>query len=119
MAKNGKKIHFEFQGPYLGPLGILLGLPAVCYALFYACNAQGCMHFVPQFSLPGFPEGQVFFTWEALAVFLGWFGLLVALHLLLPGERAQGTVLPDGSRLTYKLNGGFSGEGWGCGSKVM
>jgi hypothetical protein len=31
--------------------------------------------------------------------------LCVALHLLLPGERRLGTQLPDGTRLTYKLNG--------------
>jgi len=35
---------------------------------------------------------------------LGWFFSLVALHLLLPGKRVQGVVLPDGSKLTYKLN---------------
>ena len=29
----------------------------------------------------------------------------VALHLVLPGKRQQGVPLPDGSRLTYKLNG--------------
>jgi delta14-sterol reductase len=98
------KPHFEFLGPH-GPLGIILALPLVCYGLVFACNSQGCLHLVPHFSLPGFPEGQAFFSLEALAVFLGWFGLLVILHLLLPGERAQGTVLPDGSRLKYKLNG--------------
>jgi hypothetical protein len=29
------------MGPWLGPLGIMLGLPGVCYALVYTCNAGG------------------------------------------------------------------------------
>ena len=104
MAKDGKVQEFEFFGPH-GPLGIILGLPVVCYALVYACNAQGCMHVVPEFSVPGFAPGQAFFSTQALAAYLAWFGLLVVLHLLLPGQRAEGTVLPDGRRLPYKLNG--------------
>ena len=96
---------FEFFGPYLGPLGIMLGLPAVCYALVYACNASGCMHLAPSFTIPGFPAGQRLFTWEALAVYCAWFAAQAALHLLLPGQLRQGVALPDGSRLPYKLNG--------------
>lgn len=117
---------FEFLGPYLGPLGIMLGLPAVCYALVYACNASGCMHLAPQFSIPGWPPGQRLFTWEALGVYVAWFAFQALLHLLLPGQRRQGVVLPNGSRLTYKLNGahagqrvqqaGWGGGGWGTGA---
>ena len=98
------QVHFEFFGPYIGPIGILFGLPFVCYGLVYACNADGCLH-LSQFSIPGFPAGQRFFTWEAVAVFLGWMTLQIALHLVLPGRKAQGVQLPDSSRLTYKLNG--------------
>lgn len=103
---------FEFFGPYLGPLCIMLGLPAVCYALVYACNGSGCMHLAPRFSIPGFPPAQRLFSWEALAVYCAWFAAQVALHLALPGKRRQGVVLPDGRRLTYKLNGAAAvGEG--------
>ena len=97
--------HFEFFGPYLGPIGILLGLPAVCYGLVFACNASGCLSLAPQLQVPGFPAGQRFFTAEALAAVLGWFAFQLLLHVLLPGRRRQGTVLADGSRMTYKLNG--------------
>ena len=96
----------QFFGPHLGPLGIMLGLPAVCYALVYACNASGCMHLAPKFSIPGFPPGQRLFSWQALGVYVAWLVAQVLLHLLLPGQRRQGVVLADGSRLTYKLNGG-------------
>lgn len=60
-AKQHEQPHFEFFGPYLGPIGIILGLPAVCYALVWACNAGGCLALTPQLSLPGFPPGQRFF----------------------------------------------------------
>ena len=39
---------------------------------------------------------------------LCWFGWLVALERVLPGEVAKGIVLPDGKRLPYKLNGHLS-----------
>ncbi len=42
---------------------------------------------------------------QALAVYAAWFSGMLAMHLLLPGKLAPGTVLPDGSRLQYKLNG--------------
>ena len=99
-----KDVHYEFFGPYLGPIGIILGLPLVCYGLVYACNADGCMHLSP-FSIPGFPADQKFFTWEATGVFLGWMALQTALHLILPGRKVQGVQLSDGTKLTYKLNG--------------
>ena len=99
-----KDVHYEFLGPYLGPIGIILGLPLVCYGLVYACNADGCMHLSP-FSIPGFPADQKFFTWEATGVFLGWMALQTALHLILPGRKVQGVQLSDGTKLTYKLNG--------------
>jgi hypothetical protein len=62
------------MGPWLGPLGIMAGLPAVCYALVYACNEGGCS--IKQ--APGFPPGTQLFTWEALIVLLSWFLLQVS-----------------------------------------
>jgi Delta14-sterol reductase len=58
-------------------------------------------------SLPGFPRhGSPIYTHEAMAAALGWFCLVLALHLVLPGKYALGAPLPDGSgrRLRYKLN---------------
>jgi Delta14-sterol reductase len=100
-----QKPEYEFLGPYLGPIGIILGLPFVCYMLVFACNAQGCLRLTPHFNLPGFLPTQKFFTWEATAVAFGWFFFQVALHIILPGQKAQGTLLSNGKRLDYKLNG--------------
>lgn len=35
----------------------------------------------------------------------GWILFQAILHIILPGVRAKGTLLPDGSRLEYTLNG--------------
>lgn len=101
-----EEAHFEFFGPYLGPICITIGLPSVCYALIYACNSQGCLNLTSSpISVPGWPSNTQFFTLEACAVFLAWMALQVILHIVLPGPKAQGTLLSDGSRLTYKFTG--------------
>jgi len=43
-SSPGRPLHkqeYEFLGPWIGPVGIMLGLPGVCYALVYTCNAGG------------------------------------------------------------------------------
>lgn len=104
---------FEFFGPHV-PLLLVVTLPLVLYGLIYGCNASGCFRLYPlPISWgPGFPSLgsssssllSSLFSMDALLVYLGWFFGLAALHLVLPGRIAQGTVLPDGSRLNYKLN---------------
>ncbi len=106
MAPAKAERHFEFFGPRLGPLAIMIGLPVVCYSLVWTCNANGCLALRPSLHLPGWPAGTRWFTWEATWVYLGWLAFQAGLHLLLPGQRQPGTELRDGSRLTYKLNGG-------------
>jgi len=41
----------------------------------------------------------------ATAVFLGWFVFQVLLERFLPAQIVEGTPLPDGSRLRYRING--------------
>lgn len=103
-SKERDEPHFEFFGPYIGPLGIMVGLPLVCYFLFYACNSDGCLQFAP-FSIPGFHPTHKIFSWQACAVYLGWVSLQATLHLLLPGKIVKGTRLSNGLQLDYKLNG--------------
>ncbi|KAF5843005.1 sterol reductase, partial [Dunaliella salina] len=98
----------EFFGPH-GPALLILVLPAVVYGLFLACNQADCLSVWPTLHIPSslkaLPESLTLFSWEAMGVFGAWFGGLALLHLILPGKRVQGAPLPDGSRLTYKLNG--------------
>lgn len=109
----GAQHDFEFFGPH-GPALLLFALPAVVLGLVFACNGDGCLSLYPTLSVPGFPAGARLFSWEALAAFSAWFGAVLLLHLVLPGRRAEGVVLPNGGRLTYKLNGGWTGQwaGW-------
>jgi protein-S-isoprenylcysteine O-methyltransferase Ste14 len=41
----------------------------------------------------------------AVTVFLGWFAFQVLLERLLPAKIVEGTPLPDGTRLRYRING--------------
>eukprot|EP00882_Tetradesmus_deserticola_P008796 GHRQ01009279.1.p1 GENE.GHRQ01009279.1~~GHRQ01009279.1.p1 ORF type:complete len:422 (+),score=115.16 GHRQ01009279.1:145-1410(+) len=98
-----KQQDFEFFGPYVPGL-ITIVLPLVVLGLSYACNAQGCVQLSPWSPLPGFPPGQPIYTGEAMLAVTGWFGLVLLLHLLLPGQPACGVQLPNKQRLNYKLN---------------
>ena len=76
---------YEFMGPWLGPLGIMAGLPAVCYALVYTCNAGGCSLLSSPAQWPGFPPGSQVFSGTACMVYIGWVlaqvtGLLAPIH---------------------------------------
>ncbi|KDD77053.1 ERG4/ERG24 ergosterol biosynthesis protein [Helicosporidium sp. ATCC 50920] len=99
-----KEEPFEFFGPYLGPIGISVGLPAVCYLLLGLCNEDGCLRVRPSMWAPGLSRMSLF-SWEAVCVVLAWSAFQIALHLALPGQRAQGVELRTGGRLTYKLTG--------------
>ena len=102
-------MHYEFGGP-IGAGAITLVLPLVCYFLVYACNEDGCAvvgdvarrGFA---SLPGFPKSMPLFDAQGALMAIGWMTFTIVAHLVLPGIEKQGVTLPDGSRLTYKLNG--------------
>ena len=85
----------EFGGT-LGALGIVVGLPFVCLALAGFCNdTSGC---------PGLFSVQEIFSVRATAGLFAYFGLLLLLYIVLPGQDCDGAVLPSGKRLSYRLN---------------
>lgn len=100
-----RKIEYEFMGPWVGPSAIVLGLPAVCYGLYYTCNQQGCLTMWPEPRVPGFPPGTRLISLAGFGVFLLWLAAQVLIHLLVPGQHRPGVQLADGSRLSYKLTG--------------
>lgn len=111
-TSQGKDTYqYEFFGPTVGPLGIMIGLPVVCYGLVYGCNRHSCLTWTWTDStgtdFPSWPSGEKLFTWEAMGVFMMWMGFQIALHLVLPGQQVQGTVVDQKTqtRLTYKLTG--------------
>jgi hypothetical protein len=100
----GHKHNFEFFGPH-GPAVLVLVLPAVCFALILGCNMHSCLQLWPELKLPSLQVNMQWYTQEALLGFLVWFFGVALLHVVLPGQRAEGVLLPDGKRLVYKLNG--------------
>jgi hypothetical protein len=111
---ENEKHEFEFMGPWLGPCAVVMGLPAVCYGLYYSCNQQGCMQLWPEFSVPGFPPGIRLATAGGFGVFILWLALQALFHLLVPGKYGQGNLLADGKRLNYK----FTGNICDCASQI-
>ena len=77
-------------------------LPLLVFYLWYclAFNrgelALPSLDMMRQFPLP---------TWRSIAIISGWLVVQVLLQLYIPGKRAEGPPLPDGSRLSYKMNG--------------
>ncbi|KXZ54584.1 hypothetical protein GPECTOR_4g649 [Gonium pectorale] len=103
MAGKEKQHHYEFFGPH-GPAILVFVLPLVCYGLIIGCNKDSCLQLWPDFRLPELPSSLRLYTHEATLAYLAWFFGLALLHLLLPGQRVEGVLLPNGKRLTYKLN---------------
>ncbi|KAG2485661.1 hypothetical protein HYH03_015633 [Edaphochlamys debaryana] len=100
---GAKTQHFEFFGPH-GPAVLVFVLPLVCYGLIYGCNKESCLSLWPEFHLPSPPQNITFYSHEAMLAFVGYFLTVALLHVVLPGQRAEGVMLPNGKRLTYKLN---------------
>ena len=90
-----------------GAFLITVGLPAVVFALYFICNHKGC----PAIGWTDieFYKDQLtrttLISWKSASVYLAWFSSLAILDRIVPGEVIQGTVLRDGTRLTYKFNG--------------
>ena len=99
----GRTPDYEFFGPYIGPVAIILGLPAICIGLVAACNQSGCTNW--SLAPPRPPDDWRLFDKYASAAVLGWILFQACLWLVLPGKKAQGVVLTDGRRLKYKLTG--------------
>ena len=106
---NPKSHADEFLGP-VGTASISLIAPFLVYAFFYSCNeSTGC----PPMNSAGWRAiwdrgvGTVW-EWQAGGAYLVWYAFCVACWALLPGERVEGSLLRDGKRNTYRMNGASS-----------
>ena len=117
--------HFEFGGPLLGPLGILVGLPLL--VLLFSClcgegrawpDAQllkelnsggGLAAGVAAAARYAAAEVRKAASLEVLLAYVAYFLLHALLALVVPGEEREGAPLVPasgrGARLRYKLNG--------------
>ncbi len=99
---DGKKLDF---GGVPGNLGLIIGLPVTVYYLYFCVRFNGgALLPGPNADLHAFLESVVP-TARATLLFVGWFALQAALQAWMPGLRVEGTVLEDGTRLTYRMNG--------------
>jgi len=104
LSAGAPAVEYEFGGP-IGVLGTMIGLPIGIYGLYVGCNAKdGCNLIQPPFKVPDLAS-YTYYSHEAMAVLLLWLGWLVVLWAVLPGTWKDGVKLPDGSHLSYKLNG--------------
>ena len=121
---HGAAPHFEFGGPFLGPLGILAGLPllVMLFALFCGGGAgkwPGAAELVAlvprdvgaaRAALEALRSGVLkALSAEAFLAYTAYFLVHVLLALVVPGPRRLGAPLPGaaggGARLAYTLNG--------------
>jgi Delta14-sterol reductase len=99
----------------IGAAGVIFGLPTLVFLSIFLCNdVSGCPapgllnlrkltldKLRAQTAWPGFAG---LFDVEAMGWTLAYYGLSLALQLLLPGVELEGTVLGTGGRHTYKFN---------------
>lgn len=100
----------EFFGP-AGTTVVTFLTPLIAYLLFFGCNGStGC----PSLSVETYKQGfknnwpsvnGKLWDWQAAAVYFGWYAFTVICWNVLPGDKVEGTVLRDGTRKTYNMNG--------------
>ena len=108
--KDAARPPFEYE--FFGPVGtafIMATLPITIVGLYAFCNEDvGCS------VLPPAPLSAAIAAVEAhmplitpldAGLVLGWFMLHVVLYVVLPGPVRQGITNPDGSKLSYTMNG--------------
>ncbi|EEB09593.1 C-14 sterol reductase Erg24 [Schizosaccharomyces japonicus yFS275] len=99
-----KPFKYEFFGP-IGAAGVVLSTTLVSYGLYFMCNENGC----PSWNLMSIWNDILqtkLFDWNAMVIYLCWFGMLALLWFLLPGKWVPGSPIDEkGTRLLYKMNG--------------
>lgn len=116
---NPKSIPDEFFGPIgTGIISVLVFI--VSYGLYFACNERtGCAapwywdlrdydryaHHVDAFV-------DKIFDGKALLVYLGWYAYCVAMWAIIPGKWVEGTLMRNGHKTLYKINGEYTFSCW-------
>jgi Delta14-sterol reductase len=109
---NPRTQHYEFLGPP-GALFITLTVPAITYALFFGCSetSGGCPPALP-IIWPSVVTAVSDSTWwkslwdpQAFVAYFAWYTYCVVAWAVLPGDWIEGTLVRDGTRKLYKING--------------
>ncbi|GAA5804234.1 hypothetical protein HPULCUR_009721 [Helicostylum pulchrum] len=108
---NPKTTRYEFGGP-IGAVGMVVFLPILVLFFATCCDETG------------YPSQAFKDDWKsallsklskdflvslfdpmAFAIYVAFVGILALLSLVLPGDNIPGTVIRDGTRFKYRLNG--------------
>ena len=95
---------FEFGGPTLGPVGIIIGLPLLTFIFANYCSSKGWPTFsiadvtnnVPAFVAKLAKDATNAWSLEVFLAYLAYFLFHVLLSLIVPGPVKLGAPLPDG-----------------------
>ena len=111
-ALNPRTTSYEFFGPP-GALAVSLGVPFITYMLYFGCSEQwgGCPPEIPK--LGAYFKDSVLDTsnwsklWDTQAAvyYLAWYAFCVVAWLILPGDWVEGTLMRNGQKKSYKING--------------
>lgn len=108
--------HYEFGGPYLGPLGIMIGLPLISFLYSSYCGGNYRWASLPLIweTIQNVVLQQPSLLWdgiknawntEVFLVYVCYFTLQAIFYLTFPAKKEEGTVLKNNTRLTYPMNG--------------
>lgn len=93
-------MEYEFFGPNIGPIFLMIFLPCFCYYLSSLTSNSICKT----------RELDKFLSVKAFGIVYCFFLLVAVLHIILPGKNVKGVLLESGKRLTYKINGTYKIE---------
>ncbi|KAG0177081.1 hypothetical protein DFQ28_010911 [Apophysomyces sp. BC1034] len=108
---NPKTTQYEFLG-IPGAVGMCTALPLLVMFFSVCCNSTGYPSqlllddwktYFSQLLTPDYIK--TLYDPAAFLVYIAYVALLIAFYVILPGDIAKGTVLRNGERLKYKLNG--------------
>lgn len=108
---NPKTKHYEFGGP-IGAVGMVVFLPILVLFFATCCDATGypSQAFRDDWQSALASKLSVDFLkslWDpyAFVVYVGFVTALAVFYVILPGDYIPGTVLRNGGRLKYRMNG--------------
>jgi hypothetical protein len=111
---NPKTKHYEFGGP-IGAVGMIVILPILVLFFATCCDATGypAKAFLDDwqsFLLSKLTKDFLFSLYDpsAFAVYVGYVAILALFYVILPGDNIPGTVLRDGTKYKYRMNGKLS-----------
>lgn len=108
---NPRTTSYEFLGPP-GALFVTLTVPFFTYALYFGCSeSAGCppnIRTIPDqlvASLSNLDWWKGLWDTQAALMYLAWYAFCIVAWAVLPGDHVEGTMMRNGQKKKYKING--------------